>query len=158
MAKSSSGWFWAWIHGWSHKRNGKAQCDDKKRECEGLQKSGNRRTIQPNFKWTSLHLPIESGDKLQKLPEIVSALNSEVTRLTGKKNCGYYQRKVSWRKEFNFLFKAVCLKEFFDLKKKTLKMSFSVDPSIPGEPGDEDLDNKDRQSCQSNWRRRRSNK
>ena len=52
--------------------------------------------------------------------------------------------------EFNFLFKAVCLKEFFDLKKKTLKMSFSVDPSIPGEPGDEDLDNKDRQSCQSN--------
>ena len=28
-------------------------------------------------------------------------------------------------------------------------MSFSVDPSNPGEPGDEDLDNKDRQSCQS---------
>ena len=44
---------------------------------------------------TSLHFPIESGDKLQKLPEIVSALNSEVTRLTGKKNCGCYQRKVS---------------------------------------------------------------
>ena len=43
--------------------------------------------------------------------------------------------------EFNFLFKAVYLKEFFDLKKKTLKMSFSVDPSDPGEPGDEDLDN-----------------
>ena len=31
----------------------------------------------------------------EEASEIVSALNSEVTRLTGKKNCGCYQRKVS---------------------------------------------------------------
>ena len=54
--------------------------------------------IVEQFNQTSserLFTSIESGDKLQKLPEIVSALNSEVTRLTGKKNCGCYQRKVS---------------------------------------------------------------
>ena len=34
VALRSSSWSWAWIHGWSCKRDSKAWCKDKKRKCE----------------------------------------------------------------------------------------------------------------------------
>ena len=41
-----------------------------RRRNERSQRSGNRRAIQSNFGWTSLHFPIQSGDELQRGKEI----------------------------------------------------------------------------------------
>ena len=55
-----------------------------------------------NFSWTSLHFPLYSRDEEEKrstewvkrIPEVVSALNSEVTGLAGKKPVEAIEEKV----------------------------------------------------------------
>ena len=50
---------WLWIMTWpGHKRNDRAWCEDKKRECEGTQRLENCRATQLNFVWGSPHFPI----------------------------------------------------------------------------------------------------
>ncbi|RMX43689.1 hypothetical protein pdam_00006352, partial [Pocillopora damicornis] len=77
-----------------------AQRDVRTRRGNG---PGNHQAIQSNFGWAPLYLPIQSRDELQrgkdinwvkKLPEVVLALNSEKTRLTGKKPVDAIQEKV----------------------------------------------------------------
>ena len=54
MAKSSSGWSWAWIHGWCHERDDKARCEDKKRECEQFNRTSGERLFTFHYKRSTL--------------------------------------------------------------------------------------------------------
>ena len=58
---------WLWMMTWpGHKENDKALCEDKKKECERTQRSGNCRAIRLNFVWASLRFPMYSRDELQR--------------------------------------------------------------------------------------------
>ena len=105
MAKSSSGWSWAWIHGWSHKGDVRIKRENvnvnrDQRIVEWCNRTFGERLFtfqysqEMNFKKEK-----RSTEWVKRLQAVVFALNCEETRFTGKKTCRRNQRQVGWRKE-----------------------------------------------------------